>query len=145
MIILGINAYHADASAAVVVDGTLVAAVEEERFTRVKHTAGFPARAVRYCLDAAGAELKDVNHIALPRDPRARLGRKLLYALRLPGFALHRLRVAGKFSGIDHQLKVYAGAPHAFVNHDNAQRYVATAATDAWVDALDWLRSHLDA
>jgi carbamoyltransferase len=42
MVILGINAYHGDASAAVVVDGALVAAVEEERFTRIKHYAGFP-------------------------------------------------------------------------------------------------------
>ena len=54
MIVLGINAYHGDASAAILVDGELVAAVEEERFTRVKHTAGFPAHAVRYCLQAAG-------------------------------------------------------------------------------------------
>ena len=56
MNILGINAYHGDASAAMIVDGQLVAAVEEERFTRVKHDTSFPHRSIRYCLDAAGAE-----------------------------------------------------------------------------------------
>src|SRR5215472_13682312 len=50
MIVLGINAYHANASAAIIVDGRLIAAVEEERLNRVKYAAGFPARAVQYCL-----------------------------------------------------------------------------------------------
>ncbi len=104
MIVLGINAYHGDASAAILVDGRLVAAVEEERFTRVKHTAGFPAQAVRYCLAAAGARLRDVDHVAIPRDPRARLLRKLLFAVRLPRFALDRARVAGKFGRVTDEL-----------------------------------------
>ena len=51
--ILGINAYHGDASAALLVDGRLVAAVEEERFNRIKHWAGFPAQSIRYCLEVA--------------------------------------------------------------------------------------------
>jgi len=50
MNILGINAYHGNASAALVCEGKLVAAVEEERFNRVKYAAGFPEAAVRYCL-----------------------------------------------------------------------------------------------
>ena len=50
MTILGINAYHADSSAAIIVDGKLLAATEEERFTRVKHWAGFPAQAILFCL-----------------------------------------------------------------------------------------------
>ena len=53
MIILGLNAYHADSAAAIVIDGTVVAAAEEERFRRVKHWAGFPTEAIRYCLEAA--------------------------------------------------------------------------------------------
>ena len=69
MVILGINAYHGDASAAIVVDGELVAAAEEERFTRIKHTAGFPAHAIRYCLQAAGVTIREVDHIAIPRNP----------------------------------------------------------------------------
>src|SRR5437870_7907053 len=73
MIIVGINAYHADASACIVVDGKLVAAAEEERFRRIKHWAGFPSAAIRYCLDEAGVDLNDVDHIAVNRDPNARL------------------------------------------------------------------------
>ena len=69
MNILGINAYHGNSSAAIVCDGRLVAAVEEERFNRVKYAAGFPAAAIRYCLDAAGITLAEVDHIAIPRNP----------------------------------------------------------------------------
>ena len=53
MIILGLNAYHGDSSACIVVDGKLIAAVEEERFRRIKHWAGFPTEAIKYCLDEA--------------------------------------------------------------------------------------------
>jgi len=104
MIVLGINAYHGDASAAILVDGELVAAVEEERFTRVKHTAGFPAHAVRYCLQAAGVTIQEVDHIAIPRNPRARLVQKVLYAVKLPRFALERVRVLGHFGRIKEAL-----------------------------------------
>src|SRR5260221_13374372 len=100
MNILGINAYHGNASAAVVCDGKLVAAVEQERFNRVKYAAGFPAAAIRYCLQAAGITLKDVHHVAVPRNPYARLGTKLFYALRMPSFARERMKVLAKFSGI---------------------------------------------
>ncbi len=104
MVILGINAYHGDASAAVLVDGQLVAAVEEERFSRIKHAAGFPAHAVRYCLKAAGINPREIDHIAVARDPRARLGRKAYYALRMPRLALDRLRAQGKFIGIANEI-----------------------------------------
>ncbi len=80
MIILGINAYHGDAAAAIIRDGELVAAVEEERFNRVKHCAGFPAAAVRYCLAAAGISIEDVEHIGISRDPSAHLHKKILFA-----------------------------------------------------------------
>ena len=100
MNILGINAYHGNASAALVCDGQLVAAVEEERFNRVKYAAGFPAQAIRYCLKEAGLNLHDIDHVAVPRNPWARLGTKLLYALRMPAFARERLRVMAKFTGI---------------------------------------------
>src|ERR1700747_970252 len=99
MIILGINAYHANAAAAIIVDGQLVAAVEEERLNRVKYAAGFPARAIRFCLDQVGAKLVEVDHIAVPRDPWARLGTKLSYAVRMPAFATDRVRVMGRFAG----------------------------------------------
>src|ERR1700736_192783 len=100
MDILGINAYHGNASAAVVCDGTLVAAVEEERFNRVKYAAGFPAQAVAYCLREAGLKLEEIDHVAVPRNPYARLGTKLFYALRMPSFARSRIGVLAKFTGI---------------------------------------------
>ncbi len=100
MIILGINAYHANAAAAIVVDGRLIAAVEEERLNRIKYAAGLPVRAMQFCLDQAGVKLTQVDHIAIPRDPWARLGTKLRYAIRMPRFALDRARVMKRFSGI---------------------------------------------
>lgn len=104
MNILGINAYHGNASAAIVCDGRLVAAVEEERFNRVKYAAGFPALAIRYCLKEAGLELTDIDHVAVPRNPYARLGTKLFYAMRMPSFAKERLKVVAKFTGIPEAL-----------------------------------------
>ncbi len=82
MRILGINAFHGDSSAALFEDGQLVAAIEEERLNRVKHWAGFPAAAIRTCLDQAGCD--SVDAIAISRDPRAHLGRKILRAALSP-------------------------------------------------------------
>ena len=105
MYILGINAYHGNASAAIICDGRLVAAVEEERFNRVKYAAGFPAAAIRYCLAEAGITLDDVDHIAIPRNPWARLGTKLLYAVRMPRFARERVRVLARFTSLPEALE----------------------------------------
>src|SRR4030095_10929986 len=80
MYILGINAYHGDAAAALIKDGRIVAAVEEERFNRVKHCAGFPAESVRYCLRTAGIGIEEVAHIGVSRDPSAHLHKKILFA-----------------------------------------------------------------
>ena len=97
MIILGINAHHADASAAIVVDGKLVAAVEEERFRRIKHWAGFPSASIRYCLEAAGVALDDVDHIAVNRDPNARLWQRAKFILaRRPSLGAIRRRLANR-------------------------------------------------
>lgn len=100
MNILGINAYHGNSSAAIVCDGQLVAAVEEERFNRVKYAAGFPAEAIRYCLKQAGLTLGEIHHVAVPRNPYARLATKIFYALRMPSFARERAKVLVKFQGI---------------------------------------------
>lgn len=91
MIILGLNAYHGDASAAIVVDGKLIAAAEEERFNRIKHCAGFPKEALKYCLKEAGSGIRDIDYIAIPRDPRARFLKKLYYGIKIPRLALRRL------------------------------------------------------
>ena len=65
--------------AAVIRDGKLVAAAEEERFRRIKHWAGSPSQAISYCLEEAGVALSDVRHVALNQDSRANVFRKLAY------------------------------------------------------------------
>src|ERR1700740_3176152 len=104
MIILGINAYHANASAAIVADGRLLAAVEEERLNRVKYAAGLPACAFQYCPDKPDCKLAEVDHIAIPRDPRVRLATKLRFAMRMPRFAFERARVMARFAGVREDL-----------------------------------------
>ena len=88
MIILGINSYHPDSSAAIIIDGKVIAACEEERFRRIKHFAGFPSRAIGSCLKEAGVFLEDVDYIAVPREPNARIFTKALYGLKIPNCVL---------------------------------------------------------
>jgi len=80
--ILGLNAYHGDVSAALVCDGQLIAAVEEERFRRIKHVAGFPHKAIAVCLEMGGLTPSDIDAFAVSRDPRAHLWRKALFLLK---------------------------------------------------------------
>jgi len=95
MVILGLNAYHGDSSACLVVDGKLVAAAEEERFRRIKHWAGLPTEAIRYCLLTGGITLDQVDHVAVNRDPGANLLKKALFAIsRRPSIALIKDRLA---------------------------------------------------
>src|SRR5947207_1241105 len=77
MIILGLNAFHGDSSAALLRDGVLVAAAEEERFRRIKHWAGFPSEAIAYCLREAGVNVSDIDHVAINQNSRANVLRKL--------------------------------------------------------------------
>ena len=95
MIILGLNLFHGDSSAALVRDGVLLAAAEEERFRRIKHWAGFPAQAIRYCLSAAGIDLAQVDHIAVNQDSGANLAAKIRHVLLRrpdPRLVLSRLK-----------------------------------------------------
>jgi carbamoyltransferase len=80
--ILGLNAYHGDVSAALVCDGRLVAAVEEERYRRIKHVAGVPRQAMHACLEMGGLAADDIDVFAVSRNPRAHLLRKALFLLR---------------------------------------------------------------
>ncbi len=81
MYIIGINAYHADSSACIIKDGKLVTAVEEERFTRIKHFAGFPKLSIQHCLDECEISLSDVNYIAINQDPKANNFKRLIFLL----------------------------------------------------------------
>lgn len=105
MFILGINAYHADSSAAIFKDGQMIAATEEERFRRLKHWAGFPSMAVEFCLREAGISLKDVDHIAIGRDPKAKLDKKIMFLLKNPGggfnAVLDRVKNARKVTSLE--------------------------------------------
>lgn len=81
MYILGINAYHADSSAALLKDGEVIFATEEERFERIKHWAGLPLKSIAFCLEAEGITIKDVDAICIGRDPKAKLKNKIKYTL----------------------------------------------------------------
>ena len=81
MTILGLNAYHGDSAACLIVDGKLVAAAEEERFRRIKHWAGLPTQAIDYCLREAQISLRDVDHIAINRQPGVHNWRRLKFVL----------------------------------------------------------------
>ena len=106
MYILGINAYHGDASAVLVKDGELIGAVEEERFRRVKHWAGFPTLAIRSLLDMAGIDGGQISHAAVSRNPKAHLVRKALFAVRHAPWQLlrNRLRNAETIRDLAHPL-----------------------------------------
>ncbi len=80
--ILGINAFHADASAVLLKDGELVGAIAEERLNRVKHFAGFPSLAIKKLLEMGNLSPQDIDHIAIGRDGRANLVDKLSFSLR---------------------------------------------------------------
>ena len=84
-VILGINAFHADSAACLVVDGKLVGAVAEERLgERVKHSPAFPENAIRRLLADNGLRLRDVTHVAMARDPKANYAAKVAYTARNP-------------------------------------------------------------
>jgi carbamoyltransferase len=104
MYILGLNAYHADSSAAIFKDGIMIAATEEERFTRVKHWAGFPVQAIKFCLREAGISLMDVDHITIGRDPKAKFMNKLNYLRKNPSLvfgAFKRFRNGQEVSSLE--------------------------------------------
>ena len=82
MYIIGINAFHGDSSACILKDGRLIAAAEEERFRRIKHWAGFPSEAIKWCLSEAGIGLENVEHIALNQDVKANLLRKIIFTFK---------------------------------------------------------------
>jgi len=115
-IVLGLNAYHGDAAACLIRNGEIVAAVEEERFRRIKHWAGFPSEAIRYCLSEAGARLADVEHVAVNSNPAASVWKKAAYAVTqrpAPRLILDRLKNQSKRQSIESELRA-AFPGHAF-------------------------------
>ena len=103
MNIIGINAYHADSSACLVIDGKLINAVEEERFTRIKHWAGFPIQSIKFCLENANLKISDIDKISLNFDPNANLLKKILFIIKKKpsvGLILNRLKRKKKYQSI---------------------------------------------
>ena len=89
MYIIGINAFHGDSSACIIVDGVLVAAVEEERFKRIKHWAGFTSESISYCLSEANISLENIDYVAINTDPKANFFEKVVYSIfRRPNLSL---------------------------------------------------------
>src|SRR5438105_711774 len=93
MLIVGFKMFHADASAVIVQDGELIFVIVEERLNRIKQYAGFPSLAIKACLDAAGAKMTDVDHVAVGQDSDANLSRKVQYALANPAKILNFIRL----------------------------------------------------
>ena len=128
--ILGLNAYHADSSAALIKDGRLISAAEEERFNRIKHWSGFPTDAVKYCLKAGGITAKELDYIYINRNPRANLLKKIEYVIRKrPSLSslMDRLRNRSKIGNITDEFCKKIGvnrkdlrAEFKFVEHHRA-------------------------
>lgn len=149
MYILGINAFHGDVSAALLRDGELVAAVEEERFRRVKHWAGFPTEAIRTVLKMAGITGRDVAHVAVSRDPKANLLRKGLYTLAKrpdPKLVMDRLRNSQRVRDLRRPLAAALDVPmddlpkvHNVEHHPAhlASAYFVSPFADASLCAID--------
>ena len=142
MIILGLNAYHGDSSACIVVDGKLIAAVEEERFKRIKHWAGLPVQAISYCLNEAGISIGDVDHIAVNRNPKANFMKKALFAFsKRPSLKLvaDRLKNAAKVRDIkavlSSELKIQNSKLKAVVH--NVEHHVAHLASSFLVSPFE--------
>ncbi|HKU37292.1 MAG TPA: carbamoyltransferase N-terminal domain-containing protein, partial [Polyangiales bacterium] len=147
-LILGLNAYHADSSACLLVNGRLVAAAEEERFRRIKHWAGFPAQAIAYCLREANLRLSDIEHVAVNSDGRANLVRKALFALqKRPELRLvmDRVRNARKRASIEQELERafpsdrFGGRVHRVEHHLShlASCFLVSAFPEAVVVSVD--------
>jgi carbamoyltransferase len=140
--ILGLNAFHGDAAAALVIDGELVAAAEEERFNRVKHVAGFPALAAAWCLRDAGLDARELDHVAIGRDPRANLGAKVRQTarrLRNPRYVADRLRAMRRVSGVHDALAHALGARKESLRAQfhNLEHHQAHAASAFFVSPFD--------
>ncbi len=114
MYIIGLNAYHGDSSACIFKDGKLIAATEEERFRRIKHWAGFPSEAIKFCLNEAGITIREVDYITISRDPNAHIYKKIMFAAKKrmsPKSILDRYANRRKLGSIKEELELNLGVP----------------------------------
>ena len=149
MYVLGINAFHGDVSAVLLKNGELVVALEEERFRRVKHWAGFPTLAIQKCLELANISSREIEHVAISRDPKANLARKALFTLtKRPDVSLvsDRLRNARQLRDVRQPLAEALQIPtsslprlHYIEHHPShlASAFLVSPFEDAAVCAID--------
>ena len=151
MIILGSNAYHGDVAAVLLRDGELVAAVEAERFRRIKHWAGFPRDAISTCLNIAKVAAAEIADFVISRDPCANLWRKALFALRTcPGakLVLDRLKNRRKVRDVAGAISQTLGLTREHVENRMhwlehhpahlARAFYASPFDEAAICAIDW-------
>jgi carbamoyltransferase len=150
MYILGINAYHGDSSAALIKDGKVIVAIEEERIRRVKHWAGFPSEAIRFCISDAGISVEDIDYITIGRDPSAHFVKKMIGSIKRlinPKFVKDRLLNINKAISIKQQVAKSLGydtkrlrAPLKFVEHHRshlASAFFSSPFEEAAVISID--------
>ncbi len=139
MIVLGLNAYHADSAACIFKDSKLIAAAEEERFRRIKHWAGLPTQAIDYCLQEAGAALQDVEHIAVNRKPGVNNWRRLAFVathMPDPRLMLQKARNIRSAASVKQELeKVYKVSLKAEMHH--VEHHLAHLASAFLVSGLE--------
>jgi len=135
MRIIGINAFHGDSSACLISDGKIISAVEEERFTRIKHWVGFPKKSIEFCLNNSNLKISDIDFICINRNNHANYIRKIFYIIsKTPNLKLILERVKnrkqwssfeklikdnfpndifkGKFLNVEHHLSHLSSAFH---------------------------------
>jgi carbamoyltransferase len=118
MYILGINAYHGDSSACLLKDGVVVCATEEERFRRIKHWAGFPSEAIKFCLEDEDISIEQVDHITISRDPKANFYKKVLFSLKYKisiATIWDRLKNSKKVSSVKGELATIFEVPESAI------------------------------
>jgi len=146
--ILGINAFHGDSAACLVIDGMIVSAVEEERFRRIKHWAGFPSEAIRWCLKSNHLALADIDVIAINQDSSANMGKRIWYTLTnnpSPKFIIDKIRTRDQRSSIaDHLAEAFPDNTFCgdFVTVEHHEAHLASAFLpsgfdDAWAVSID--------
>lgn len=100
-IILGINTHHAGSSAALLIDGLPVAAIAEERLNRVKYYAGFPVKSILEVMRIGGVRFKDIDYVAVGRNPAVNRGKMLAYLVRNPSRLLNLMKIRSARMALD--------------------------------------------
>lgn len=142
MLILGLNMFHGDASAALIQDGEVVFAIAEERLNRVKHYGGVPALSIQACLDAVGADIADIDHLAIGRDKDANLAKKVQYALSNPAKLLNFIQIRKRREAMNDLKSLLGRAMHRdparmrFQEH-NVEHHIAHIASAFYCSGLE--------